>query len=79
MLGEAKNAGQAGGNTTSVHNGMGKSAYKPSNDYLARISAIIKRNTHFDAQKIKQQLGVSLRAWDEHMYEMKQLSQHKVT
>ena len=52
MLGEAKNAGQAGGNTTSVHNGMGKSAYKPSNDYLARISAIIKRNTHFDASSI---------------------------
>lgn len=52
MLGEAKNAGQAGGSTTSVHNGMGKSAYKPSNDYLARISAIIKRNTHFDASSI---------------------------
>ena len=52
MLGEAKNAGQAGGSTTSVHNGMGKSAYKPSNDYLARISAIIKRNTHFDANSI---------------------------
>ena len=31
---------------------MGKSAYKPSNDYLARISAIIKRNTHFDASSI---------------------------
>ncbi|MFH7806853.1 hypothetical protein [Acinetobacter sp. BSP-53] len=28
---------------------------------------------------MKQQLGVSLRAWDEHMYEMKQLSQRKVT
>jgi hypothetical protein len=30
-------------------------------------------------QKIKQQLGISVRAWDEHMYEMKQLSQRKVT
>ena len=47
-----KDAGKAGGSTTSVHNGMGKSAYKPSNDYLARISAIIKRNTHFDASSI---------------------------
>lgn len=52
MLGEAKNAGQAGGSTTSAHNGMGKSAYKPSNDYVARVSAIIKRNTHFDANSI---------------------------
>jgi hypothetical protein len=24
-------------------------------------------------------LGISVRAWDEHMYEMKQLSQRKVT
>ena len=36
-------------------------------------------STKFDAQKIKQQLGISVRAWDEHMYEMKQLSQRKVT
>jgi phage/plasmid-like protein (TIGR03299 family) len=28
---------------------------------------------------VKQQLGISVRAWDEHMYEMKQLSQRKVT
>jgi hypothetical protein len=32
-----------------------------------------------DAEKVKQQLGISVRAWDEHMYEMKQLSQRKVT
>jgi phage/plasmid-like protein (TIGR03299 family) len=30
-------------------------------------------------RKVKQQLGISVRAWDEHMYEMKQLSQRKVT
>lgn len=47
-----KDAGKAGGSTTSAHNGQGKAAYKPSNDYLARISAIIKRNTHFDANSI---------------------------
>lgn len=52
MFGEAKEAGKAGGSTTSAHNGQGKSAYKPSNDYLARIGAIIKRNTHFDAGSI---------------------------
>ena len=52
MLGEAKNAGQAGGSTTSAHNGLGKSAYQPSNDYLARIGAIIKRNTVFDASGV---------------------------
>jgi phage/plasmid-like protein (TIGR03299 family) len=33
----------------------------------------------FDAEKVKQQLGISVRAWDEHMYEMKQLSQRQVT
>jgi phage/plasmid-like protein (TIGR03299 family) len=36
-------------------------------------------STKFDAEKVKQQLGISVRAWDEHMYEMKQLSQRKVT
>ena len=39
----------------------------------------VPHSTKFDAQKIKQQLGVSVRAWEEHMYEMKQLSQRKVT
>lgn len=33
----------------------------------------------FDADKVKQQLGISVRAWDEHMYEMKQLTQRKVS
>ncbi|MEG1157336.1 MAG: DUF932 domain-containing protein, partial [Acinetobacter sp.] len=39
----------------------------------------VPHSTKFDAEKIKQQLGISVRAWEEHMYEMKQLSQHKVT
>ena len=39
----------------------------------------VPHSTKFDADKIKQQLGISIRAWDEHMYEMKQLSQRKVT
>lgn len=39
----------------------------------------VPHSTKFDAQKIKQQLGVSIRAWEDHMYEMKQLSQRKVT
>ncbi len=39
----------------------------------------VPHSTKFDAQKIKQQLGISVRQWDEHMYEMKQLSQRKVT
>lgn len=38
----------------------------------------VPHSTKFDAEKVKQQLGVSVRAWDEHMYEMKQLSQRKV-
>ncbi|WP_286935023.1 DUF932 domain-containing protein [Acinetobacter sp. UBA6571] len=39
----------------------------------------VPHSTRFDAGKIKQQLGISVRQWDEHMYEMKQLSQRKVT
>ena len=39
----------------------------------------VPHSTKFDASKVKQQLGISVRAWDEHMYEMKQLSQRKVT
>lgn len=39
----------------------------------------VPHSTKFDADKIKQQLSISLRAWDEHMYQMKQLSQRKVT
>lgn len=39
----------------------------------------VPHSTKFDAEKIKQQLGVSIKTWDEHMYEMKQLTQRKVT
>lgn len=39
----------------------------------------VPHSTKFDANKVKQQLGISVRAWEEHMYEMKQLSQRKVT
>lgn len=43
-------------------------------------SGVVKvpHSTKFDAEKVKQQLGVSVRTWDDHMYEMKQLSQRKV-
>ncbi|HFE9908575.1 TPA: DUF932 domain-containing protein [Acinetobacter baumannii] len=39
----------------------------------------VPHSTKFDAEKIKQQLGISFHTWDKHMYEMKQLSQRKVT
>ncbi len=39
----------------------------------------VPHSTKFDAEKIKQQLGISIKTWDEHMYEMKQLSERKVT
>lgn len=39
----------------------------------------VPHSTKFDAEKIKQQLGISINTWDEHMYEMKQLTQRKVT
>ncbi|MFH4082201.1 DUF932 domain-containing protein, partial [Acinetobacter baumannii] len=35
--------------------------------------------TLFPMHVLKQQLGISVRAWDEHMYEMKQLTQRKVS
>jgi len=38
----------------------------------------VPHSTKFDAEKVKQQLGISVRAWNEHMYEMKQLTQRKV-
>ncbi|MFW1810915.1 DUF932 domain-containing protein [Acinetobacter ursingii] len=39
----------------------------------------VPHSTRFDADKVKQQLGISVRGWDEHMYQMKQLSQRKVS
>ena len=39
----------------------------------------VPHSTRFDAEKVKQQLGISVRGWDEHMYQMKQLSQRKVS
>lgn len=39
----------------------------------------VPHSTKFEAEKVKQQLGISVRAWDEHMYEMKQLTQRKVS
>ena len=44
-------------------------------------SGVVKvpHSTKFDADKVKQQLGISVHAWDEHMYEMKQLTQRKVS
>jgi len=39
----------------------------------------VSHSTKFDASKVKQQLGISVRQWDDHIYEMKQLSQRKVS
>ncbi|WP_394670881.1 DUF932 domain-containing protein [uncultured Acinetobacter sp.] len=39
----------------------------------------VPHSTRFDAEKVKQQLGICVRGWEEHMYQMKQLSQRKVT
>lgn len=39
----------------------------------------VPHSTKFDSDKVKLQLGISVRAWDEHMYEMKKLIQRKVT
>lgn len=39
----------------------------------------VPHSTKFDAEMVKNQLGLSVRTWHDHMYEMKQLSQRKVT
>ena len=39
----------------------------------------VPHSTSFDGDRVKQQLGVSVKQWDEHMYQMKQLSQRRVT
>lgn len=39
----------------------------------------VPHSTKFDADKVKDQLGISVRSWEEHMYEMRQLSLRKVT
>ena len=39
----------------------------------------VPHSTKFDAEKVKQQLGISVRQWDDHMYQMKQLTQRKVS
>lgn len=38
----------------------------------------VPHNTRFDAQAVKQQLGISVSTWDEFMYSMKTLSERKV-
>lgn len=43
------------------------------------VSAVkVRHNTAFDAQKVKQQLGISVSSWDEFMYRLKTLSERKV-
>ena len=39
----------------------------------------VPHSTSFDGDRVKQQLGVSVKQWNEHMYEMKQLTQRRVT
>lgn len=38
----------------------------------------VPHNTRFDAQSVKQQLGISISAWDEYIYQLNQLSNRKV-
>ena len=39
----------------------------------------VPHSTKFDANVVKNQLGISVQVWQEHMYEMKQLSERKVS
>lgn len=39
----------------------------------------VPHSTVFDADKVKNQLGISINQWNEHMYQMKQLTERRVT
>ena len=39
----------------------------------------VPHSTVFDAEKVKNQLGISVNHWNEHMYQMKQLTERRVT
>lgn len=39
----------------------------------------VRHNTTFDAQAVKQQLGISVSAWDDFMYRLKALSERRIT
>lgn len=39
----------------------------------------VPHSTVFDADKVKNQLGISVKGWNEHMYQMKQLTERRVT
>ncbi|MHA7881563.1 MAG: DUF932 domain-containing protein [Saccharospirillum sp.] len=42
-------------------------------------SVKVRHNTQFNAQSVKKQLGISVSAWDDFMYQLKTLSERKVT
>lgn len=39
----------------------------------------VPHSTVFDADKVKNQLGISINQWNEHMYQMKQLTERRLT
>ncbi len=39
----------------------------------------VPHSTVFDAAKVKNQLGISINQWNEHMYQMKQLTERRIT
>lgn len=39
----------------------------------------VPHSTVFDADKVKNQLGISINQWNEHMYQMKQLTERRIT
>ncbi|WNP27019.1 DUF932 domain-containing protein [Moraxella sp. DOX410] len=39
----------------------------------------VPHSTVFDASKVKNQLGISINQWNEHMYQMKQLTERRIT
>lgn len=57
-----------------LRQGQAKSLNGTSNQGIVKVP----HNTKFDAQSVKQQLGISISAWDEYIYQLNQLSNRKV-
>lgn len=65
-------------NTLAIALRQGKSQGNSSSSLNNQGIVKVPHNTRFDAQAVKQQLGISVSSWDEYIYQLNQLSNRKV-
>lgn len=65
-------------NTLAIALRQAKSQGSSSNSLNNQGMVKVPHNTRFNAQSVKQQLGISISAWDEYIYQLNQLSNRKV-